>query len=84
MADDTIMIHKITPSIKLQLMVETFGHSSKWSKQSQNSKKVPKVVKLTNKKMLLQDFGDFCNKQPNVPSLPGRKVRAPVYYIIFN
>ena len=33
--------------------------------------KVPKVVKPTNKKTLLKNFGDQCNKKPNVPSLPG-------------
>ena len=38
---------------------------------NQISIKVPKVVKQTNKKMLLQVFGDKCNKLPNVPSLPG-------------
>ncbi len=34
---------------------------------NQNSIKVPTVVKPTNKKMILQNFGDQCNKQPNVP-----------------
>ena len=32
--------------------------------------KVPKVIKSTNKKMLLLNFGDWFNKQPNVLSLP--------------
>ena len=31
---------------------------------------VLKVVKPTNQKMLLYDFGDKCNKQPNVPCVP--------------
>ena len=35
----------------------------------QNFIKVPNVVKPTNKKTLLLDFGDKCNKQHNVPSL---------------
>ena len=37
---------------------------------NQNSLKVLKVVKTTNKKTLLWIFGDYCNKQFNVPSLP--------------
>ena len=37
------------PFCKLQLVVQTVEHSTKWSNQS----KVPKVVKLTNKKTLL-------------------------------
>ena len=32
--------------------------------------KIPKVAKPTKKKTLLQNFGDKCNKQSNVPSLP--------------
>ena len=32
--------------------------------------KVPKVVEPTNKKQLLYNFGDYCNKQSNVHSLP--------------
>ena len=35
---------------KLQLVVETFGHTTKWTSQ------VPKVVKPNNKKTLLKDF----------------------------
>ena len=31
---------------------------------------VAQVIKPTNKKMLLQGFGDQCNKQPNVPLFP--------------
>ena len=31
--------------------------------------KVNQVVKATNKKTLLLNFGDLCNKQLNVPSL---------------
>ena len=33
-------------------------------------KKVPKVVNETIKKTLFKDFGDYCNKQQNVPFLP--------------
>ena len=32
--------------------------------------KDPKVVKPTNNKMILHNFGDKWNKQPNVPFLP--------------
>ena len=37
---------------RLQLMVETFEHLTKWTNQS-NLLKVSKVVKAMNKKMLL-------------------------------
>ena len=40
---------------------------------NRNSIKVHNVVKSTNKKELLSNFGDWCNKPPNVPSLPGLK-----------
>ncbi len=33
---------------------------------NQNLLKVPKVAMPTNKKTLLLNFEDFCNKQPNV------------------
>ena len=36
---------------------------------NQNSIKVPKVVKPMNKKTLLKDFGDKCNKQLNVQDI---------------
>ena len=46
-----IMIHKITHYVgSLQLLVETFGHSTL---SNQNSIKFPKVLKPTNKKTLL-------------------------------
>ena len=38
------------PFSRLELVVKIFEHSTEWSNQS-NSKKVPKVVKPTNKKM---------------------------------
>ena len=43
------------PVCRLQLVVETFEHSTYWTNQpiNQNSMKVLKVVKPTNKKMLL-------------------------------
>ena len=39
----------------------------------ENSRKVHKVVMPTNKKTLIKNFGDKCNKQPVVPFLPGYK-----------
>ena len=46
------MIHKINPSLDMKLVVETFERSTKRTNQ------VPKVVKPTNNKMLLYNFGD--------------------------
>ena len=37
---------------------------------NQNLVKVPKVIKPTNQKILFKNFGDWGNKQPNVPALP--------------
>ena len=42
---------------RLKLVVETSGHSNIRTKQT-NSIKVPKVIKLTNKKTLLKNVGD--------------------------
>ena len=42
---------------RLQLVVETFEHSTYWTNQSK-SLKVPKVVKPTNKKKLLKNVVD--------------------------
>ena len=55
------MLHKITPSVPMNVPNEPIN---------QNLIEVLKVVKPTNKKTLLENFGDLCNKQPNVPSLP--------------
>ena len=53
-------------------MVETFEHSM--NNQSKLTKgKAPKVKKQMNKKTFLQNFGDYCNKQLNVPSLSEKK-----------
>ena len=64
------MIHKITFSVeynkKLKNLDTLFNEPI-----NQNSIKVPKVVKLSNLKKLLKNFGDWCNKQPNV--LPANK-----------
>ena len=64
--------HKINPSIDcnywLKRMDTQFDKTT-----NQNLLKVPKVVKPTNKKTLFLNFGDQCNKQPIVPSLPDCK-----------
>ena len=57
------------PFYKLQLVIETFGHSTN-KPTNQNSIKVPQIVMPTNKKTLFCEFGDYYNKQPIVPSLP--------------
>ena len=46
------------PFYRLQLVVETFGQSTKNEPTNQNSIKVSKVVMPTNKKTILKDFGD--------------------------
>ena len=47
---------------KVQLVVETFGQLNEPT--NQNSLKIPKVVKPTNEKTLLQNFGkQLMNKQ---------------------
>ena len=45
------------PFCRLQLKVETFGHSTEWTNQSM-------------KRKTLSDFGDQAYKQLNVPLLP--------------
>ena len=57
------------PFYRLQLVIETFGHSTD-KPTNQNSIKVPQIVMPTNKKTLFCEFGDYYNKQPIVPSLP--------------
>ena len=54
---------QIYPYCRSHLTVELFGHNEA---TNHNSMKVSKVVESMNKKMLLYNFGDYCN----VPSLP--------------
>ena len=64
-----MMIHKITPSLDYNQWLKRLD--TKLNKPTpQNSIKVPKVYKAKNKKALLYNFGNYCNKQPNVLSLP--------------
>ena len=65
-----MVIHKITLSVDYSKWMKRFDTQLNES-TNQNSRKVRKVVKPTNKKTLLQNLGDKCNKQLNVPSLPG-------------
>ncbi len=67
---NAMFIHKITPS----------KNNSKWLKRwdsqlnkltNQTTTKVAKEVKPTNKKRLLQNFGDYCNTQ--TMSAPSQK-----------
>ena len=53
------------PFCIIQLVVETFRHSTN-EPINQNLR----LDKLTNRKRLIKNFRDECNKQPNVPSLP--------------
>ena len=59
-------MHEITPSVD-------------YNPTKKNSLKVPKAVKPINKKTLLLNFGDKCNKEPNVPSLP-----AYIHSVLFH
>ena len=56
---------------RLQLLVATFRHFRTLEPTNKILITVQKVGKPTNKKTLLENFGDSCNKQPNVPFLPG-------------
>ena len=72
MADNLMYITKMTTQnytfCRLQLLVETIVTQLN-KPNNQDSTKVPTVVKPTNNKTLLQNFGDFSNKQPIIPSL---------------
>ena len=61
-----MLINKITLSIKEKWLKRLETQLNKPT--NQNLLKVPKVVKRTNKKTL-ENFGDWCNKQSNVPFL---------------
>ena len=42
---------------RLELVVETFGHLTLWTKKT-NRIKAPKFIKQTNKKTLFKNLGD--------------------------
>ena len=64
----TTIIHKITPSVNYNQCLNRLDIQLN-KPTTQNTIKVPKV-ESTDKKTLFKNFGDQCNKQPNVPSLP--------------
>ena len=76
MGDKFMQIHndhtQNYPFRKLQLVFKPFGYLIP---TTQNTIKVPKV-ESTDKKTLFKNFGDQCNKQPNVPSLPGNNTES--------
>ena len=47
---------------------------------NKNSMKVPKLLSQQKKKTLSLNFGNLCNKQPNVPSLSGELHCYPKFY----
>ncbi len=60
-----MMINKITPYVDYHWLLKRLDQLIK------TKIKVPKVVKPTNNKTSLYDFGDYCNKQSDVHPLPG-------------
>ena len=64
-----MMIHKITPFVDYNQLFKRLDIQLN-EPTNQNSIKASKVIEPMNKKTLLEDFGDQCNKQPNVPSRP--------------
>ena len=59
-----------TWACKLAVSV-SYGDAQNYPLTNQNSIKVPKLVKQTNMKLFLQNYGDKCNKPPNAPFVPG-------------
>ena len=68
MADKLMNITQKKHFCRLQLVVETFEHSTKLANQSK-SIKVPKVVNPTSKKTLLKTLGTSVIQTTIVPSL---------------
>ena len=60
---------QIYPYFRLQLVIETFENST-YEPTNQNSIKKNKVVSQHIRKRYYKTYWDFCNKQPNVTSLP--------------
>ncbi len=69
---------KKSPFLKLQLVVETLGYKLNES-TNQNFKNAPKVIKLTNKNMLLKDFGESVINSPMSPPSLERIIELKVY-----
>ena len=62
-----MIIHKIAPSVNYNYWLDTLLNKL----TNQNAIKVLKVLNPANKKTLLLNFGGYCIKQPDVPSLLG-------------
>ena len=63
------MIYKITPCVDQIYWLKSF-YTQLNKSTNPNSLKVTKIAKPTNKNIFFTNFGDLCNKQPIVPSLP--------------
>ncbi len=61
-----MMIHKTTPFCRLQFVVETSGHLTKWT-TNQNSMKVPKVVSKRLRKRFYKTMGTIGINSPMSP-----------------
>ncbi len=64
-----MMIKKCTPSVNQDYWLKRVNTQLNANNQSKYTE-VSKVVKSTNKNTLLQNFWDWSNIQPIVPSLP--------------
>ena len=85
MADKLMLIqkrmrHKITPSVDYNQYMKRLDIQLN-EPTNQNSIKVSKDVNQTNRKMLLQKFGDYCNIQLNVPFHPEKALLWKIQYI---
>ena len=60
-----MMINKITHSVDYNQWLKRLDAQL----NEPTNKNTIRVVKPTNKKTLLYNFGDQCNEKPNVPSL---------------
>ena len=69
-----MMIHNYDdyPFCRLQLLVETFGHSTKWT--NQNSLKSPKFLSLWIRKRYYKTFWTSVINSPMSPPSPQKKV----------
>ena len=65
-----MIIYKITLSVDYNYWLKRLN-TQLIEPTNHNSIKAPKVVEPSNRKTLSLSFGDFFNKHPIVPSLPG-------------
>ena len=64
------MVHKIIPYVNYNQWLKHLD-TQRNEQTNQNLTEVPKVVE-PNKNTVLKDFGDQCNEQLNIPSLPDK------------